>query len=284
MHILTTIIFNLVLIIITFSCNNPLILGGIFVGCVVFIINKKETRKIKKAFVYFVPFAIITSIINMIFVEQGKMLLFVLFGRKFTLEALVYAVILSFKLFLVILIFILFELMVDSDKAVSYFSSKMPKSTLMLMTTFKLFPNMKERLKNLQEIYSIRGVDVKSNKIKDRIKGSIPILSVLLESSLEGAFDIGEAAYVRGFLSGKRTIYDRQKLKNRDYILILLAVIDIILFFILKSCNYMDFDIYGVKTVNLINYGVLAVCSIIIVMFIILYVYQIKRLEENCGI
>jgi energy-coupling factor transport system permease protein len=162
--------------------------------------------------------------------------------------------------------------MIDSDKAVSYFSSKMPKSTLMLLIALKLFPTMKNRFVELKEIYSIRGVNFNGKTMREKVRSYIPILSVLLETSLEGAFDIAEAAYIRGFLSGKRSIYERENLQKKDYILITSSFFYCIIYFFEKINSRVTFDIYtkvDISSFLNLSVGILFVTALSIILIII---------------
>lgn len=271
LHVLTAALLGLNLLIITFLCKNPIILIIIFTFCVFTMYYSDNMEKFKMGLKYFIPFSILAIVVNMIFVAQGNTILFYLFGEKFTLEALLYGAILSFKLLVVIYLFSVAGIVLDSDVAASYFSSKIPKSTLTIMISLKIFPNMKNRIVNLKEVYSIRGVDFESKKLKEKIKSNIPVLSVLLEDSLEGAFDIGEAAYVRGFLSGKRSVYDKPSLKLRDYLLIILSSITLLFYLIIKARNIDNFDIYlKVSFLQLFNFWVLGILILVIMLAIIL--------------
>lgn len=270
-HVITSALLGLNLLIITFLCKNPVLLLIIFAFCVVTMIYSGNIERLKNGFKYFVPFSILAIVVNMIFVAQGNTTLFYIYGEKFTLEALLYGVILSFKLLVVIYLFAVASIIIDSDMAASYFSSKIPKSTLTIMISLKIFPNMRNRIANLKEIYSIRGVDFESKKLKQRIKSNIPVLSVLLEDSLEGAFDIGEAAYVRGFLSGKRSVYDKPKLQKRDYLLIVTSIVTLLFYLLIKIRGIDNFDIYlKVSFSQLINYWVVGVLVLIIIIEVML--------------
>lgn len=274
MNVLNSIILCVILIIISFSTDNPLVLFGVFLLCIVIHITSGNREKVKKATYHFIPFAIATIVINMLFVSEGRTPLFYILGKRFTLESLIYATILSLKLLQVIYIFMLLDVTVDSDRAVSYFSSKLPKATLMMMIGIKFFPDMKEKLLNLKYIYAVRGVDFESKKIKDRIKSYIPILSILLQSSLEGGFDIGEAVYVKGFLSHKRSIYDRQVYKKNDYIFLVEIVIFIVTYSVFRAKGKLNFDVYSDMILsNIINKEVLILniltCIIIFTMMIL---------------
>lgn len=266
-HVITAELLGLNLLIITFLCKNPILLLLIFMFCAFTLGYSGNMQKLKNGFKYFIPFSILAVVVNMIFVAQGNTVLFYLFGEKFTLEALLYGVILSFKLLVVIYLFAVAGIIIDSDMAASYFSSKIPKSTLTIMISLKIFPNMRNRIVNLKEIYSIRGVDFESKKLKSRIKSNIPVLSVLLEDSLEGAFDIGEAAYVRGFLSGERSVYDKPKFQIRDYLLIGASIATLLFYLIINLRGIDDFDIYmKVSFSQLINYWILGILILLIII------------------
>lgn len=270
-HVLTAALLGLNLLVITFLCKNPIVLTIIFTFCAITILYSGNIEKLKNGLKYFIPFSILAIVVNMIFVSQGSTTLFYLFGERFTLEALLYGAILAFKLLVVIYLFMVCSIIIDTDVASSYFSSKLPKSTLTIMISLKIFPNMKNRIINLKEIYSIRGVDFESKKLKEKIKSNIPVLSVLLEDSLEGAFGIGEAAYVRGFLSGNRTVYDKPRLQITDHLLIICSSAAMIFYLIIKASGLDDFDIYmKVSASQLINYWIIVLLILVIIIEIIL--------------
>lgn len=107
----------------------------------------------------------------MFFASSGNTILFYFLKGRVTLESIIYGAIMSFRLLGTIYLFMILEMMIDSDRAVSYFSSIMPKSTLMLMVSFKLIPGMKKRFDSLKEIYEIRGVvfDKKNQRKKQQV-------------------------------------------------------------------------------------------------------------------
>jgi energy-coupling factor transport system permease protein len=261
-HVLTASVVFLSMMIIIFSTDNPVVLASVYVFIVGIILFCREKKRFRTCIYYFIPIAILIIGINMLFVSSGSTTLFYLFHKRFTLEAVIYAVVMCFKFLAMIYLFLIFEMMIDSDSAVSYFSSIMPKSTLMLMISFKLIPSMKDRFKNLKEIYEIRGVVFNKKKAREKTKSYVPVLSVLLEDSMEGSFDIGESAYVRGFLSGHRSVYERQKLRSRDRKVIALSVV---LFSIAQFKEWVKFNIYdGVTAINFFNIGIALILIFII--------------------
>jgi energy-coupling factor transport system permease protein len=135
------------------------------------------------------------------------------------------------------------------------------------MVSFKLFPTLKRRVNSLKEVYSLRGVNYDKKDIKEQVKSYSPVLAILLETSMEGAFDIGEAAYVRGFLSGKRTVYQRQTFGKHDFILLCHMLFHTAVFTFIKVNNFDSFDIYSNFDIGtLLNYSV-------ILMFLVAITY-----------
>lgn len=257
-HVISPVSLCLVFIIITFLEDNPLIILCIFAFILIVFIKRGAVKKLKAGLIYFIPFAIMNMAINMFFVSKGSFVVFSAFGRDFTLESIIYAFSLTFKLLVVIYIFMMLGLLVDSDSAVSYFMSKVPKTSLAMMIGIKFFPIMKERVKSIKMVYSARGVDFERGNIKHRIKSNLEVLSVLLEDSLETFFNIAEAAYVRGFLSGKRTTYDKQKFHKRDYFFTIVYFSYFLAFLILHIFKFDSFDIYayGITRNSFLNLSV----------------------------
>lgn len=270
-HVLAAITLNVILMGMAFLTDNPLVILSILIYTVLCGWAYDSLKSMTKGLKYLVPIILITALINVTFVSSGSHVLFKVFQKTFTLEAFIYAVILCFKLVTVVWIFKALELMVDSDRALCFFSSKIPKVTLTMVIALKLIPNMKHRITTLRDIYAIRGIEYENGTIKEKIKHTMPMMSVLLDSSLEGAFDIGEATYVRGFLSGKRTNYSKDKFSRIDLELIILSFIALIIFSYGIGKGTLKFDVYSSLGFYFINNTsiIVAILVIVITAFII---------------
>lgn len=260
----TIILIFTVIMFMVFSSDNPMVILSSYILTLGIIIFTKSYRKLFNGVFYFAPFAALIIIANLIFVTQGSTTLLYIGSKKLTLESLIYAIVLCFKFLAVIYLFMAFQLMIDSDKAVSYFSSKMPKSTLTLMLIFKLIPGLKNKFYSLKEIYTVRGVDFKAGDNKSKVKSYSEVMTVLLESSLESSFDIGEAAFVRGFLSNKRSVYERESLGKKDILLIISSLLLIIIYILSKIMGFVTFEIYeGVNISNIFNAATILILAMI---------------------
>lgn len=282
LHVITSVIINTIFLIITFLTNNPFLLFSIFIVLSIIFFTSNNISKQKTGLILFIPFSLVTILINIFFASEGSHILFIIGSRKITWEALLYALMLSFKLLIVIYIFQTLAIMLDSDRAVSYFSSVLPKSTMLLMISLKLFPIMKRRINRLKEIYSIRGLDFESKGIKKKLLSYIPVLSILLEDSLENSFDIGEAAYVRGFLSSKRSVYDRQSFEKIDFIFLITSAALFITYLTFYISGRDSYDFYALTTKAFLSSNIIIVILLIILVLIleILYLWR-KAVVKN---
>lgn len=278
-HILSAIFINIVFMIIVFSTDNVLLINSILFYTIILLLRYGGKKDIIKAIKIFIPLAIITIIINLFFVSGGNIVIFKAFNKTFTLETVIYAIISILKLITVINLFYLLSYMTDSDKSLSYFSSKMPKVTLTMLIALKLVPNMKRRLDSIREVYEVRGVDYSKSTMKEKIKSYFPVLSILLEDSLECSFDIGESAYVRGFLSGKRSEYEKSYLKSKDKILLFLSLLIFIVHIIFLIKGYTEYDVYKVNSLlDFIGpYSILEMGMIIFIIFLMLVFLRRKE-------
>ena len=271
-HVLPAIIINIIFMIIVFSTDNPLLVFAVLFWTLILLLKYGGRKDIKRGLKVFIPLAIVTAFINLCFVSGGEIVIFRFLNKSFTLETIVYALVSTLKLIVVIDLFYLLSYMIDSDKSLSYFSSKMPKVTLTMLISLKLVPNMKKRLMAIKEVYEVRGVDYSKTTMKDKIKSYFPVLSILLEDSLECSFDIGESAYVRGFLSGKRSEYEKSYLKFQDKILLILSILIFIVHIIFLINGYTEYDVYKVNSLlDFINiYSILEMGIIVFITFLIL--------------
>lgn len=277
LHIVPVIFYIISLVILILSINNLAVLLALFVGFIEIFILCNSVKSLKNSIKFFIPLALITTIINMIFSQMGSTILFFIGNKAFTLETLIYALIMSFKILLILLSFKVFDFIVDSDQAVSFFSKIMPKATLTILIALKLLPNMKHRIKELKDVYRVRGVNYDVKGIKENIINSVPLLSILLEDSLEGSFDIAESAYVRGFLSNKRSIYEKTSFKIIDIFFIINILMVLIYFFMSYKSITMDSIVLTYKLESLMNFKILIFLMLVALEFVIIFIILICK-------
>ena len=284
-HVLSVVILIISMMIVTFVSDNPLIVFSALVWSLILLIKNKEYRKIKLGLMLMIPMILVTGLINIILVDAGNKVLFTIFNKAVTLEILIYVLVTSMKLLVIIYLFNILGILLDTDKAVSYFSKRSPRITLIVLLCLKLVPNMKKRINSLKNTYMVRGLNLEATNKKEAVKSYIPVLSILLEDSLEKSFDIGESAYVRGFGSGKRSQYEKEKLLFRDYLIIIYFIGISTYHLLFYALGKIDYDVYGSDNLlRFINgYSILEVVIILVSLFLLIRESSIKRKEELYG-
>lgn len=279
LHVLSLVLYTVMLISISFLTLNPILLLSILICELGMFLYFKKRRIILVTIKVFLPLIIITILINMFFSSAGVVVLFRLFNKYVTLENLIYSVLFAVKLLIIIYAFYIMEMLIDSDSALTFILSKMPKTGLIFMVCLKLIPTMKNKLKDLKDIYLIRGVEFESKSRFERIKAQIPLMMVLIEESLESSFDIAESSYVRGFLSGRRSIFNKKKFKLVDYAISILSLVAFILVLLFRKI--IDYNAYEDYRLSLNLETLVITFMIFLLTAVINYYYKENRYADK---
>lgn len=220
LHILTPVFLLVSSLFLLFSTDHPFVICGAILLAVTVLAGEKKWKRLKQGLWFALPMTFFMLLFNLVFVSSGVTELAVVFGKRITLESILYAFLMGAKLLAATYLFFMAGSLTNGDKAVSYCGSKLPKSTLTFLLIFRLIPHFRENFFHLKDVYATRGVEFENVPLREKIKSYHAVLAVLLEQSLESSFEIGEAAYTRGFLSTKRSVYERSRPTWRDRIVL----------------------------------------------------------------
>jgi energy-coupling factor transport system permease protein len=216
LHTLTPAFLLMSSLFLLFSTDHPFVLCGVILLTVTVLVGEKKLKQLIQGLWFALPMTFFMLLFNLVFVSSGVTELAVVFGKRITLESILYAFLMGVKLLAATYLFFMAGNLTDGDKAVSYCGSKLPKSTLTFLLIFRLIHHFRETFFHLKDVYATRGVEFENVSLREKIKSYRAVLAVLLEQSLESSFEIGEAAYTRGFLSTKRSVYERSRPTWRD--------------------------------------------------------------------
>ncbi len=139
------------------------------------------------------------------------------FGKlSISQEAIIFGFTMAFKLSLILSIFCWYEAVLPIDKTFSFFSRWASKSTLVMILTAMLIPQLKRRLHDAAWAMQARGYELQPGRLGKTIRQSSPILKIILLSALEDSWQIAEALEARAFGAGARTYYCRTIWRRRD--------------------------------------------------------------------
>lgn len=168
-----------------------------------------------------IPLFVILSAINPIFNTYGKSILFRLFGRPYTLEALCYGMVIAGMFVLMMLWFGCYNAVLTSDKFTSLFGNLIPALSLLLVMVLRMIPNFIRKAKQIIAArMSIGKGTAEQSAAPKKVLDGMVILSALADWALEGSVITADSMRARGYGAVKRTSFQIYRMSVRDWVLL----------------------------------------------------------------
>ena len=185
-----------------------------------FLIHGSKGRKV---LFYCVPVFVFLTLVNPLVNLDGEHVLTHIFGRPYTLEALLYGMVIAGMLVAMLLWAGCYNAVMTSDKFMSLFGGLIPTISMMLLMVLRLIPNMIRKTKQIAGARKCIGRGVSENGTKkEKAVESLNVMSSLMTWALEGGIITADAMRSRGYGSGKRTNFEIFTLKKRDILLLVI--------------------------------------------------------------
>lgn len=177
-----------------------------------------------------VPVFVVLSVMNPLLNTYGERVLFTVFGRPYTLEALYYGMAIAGIFVAMMLWFNCYSAVLTSDKFVCLFGSLIPALSLLLVMVLRMIPNLMRKAKQITGARrSIgKGAGEKST-LREKLADSGNVLSALTDWALEGSIVTADSMRARGYGTATRTSFQIYRLTCRDWVLLALEIILMIL-------------------------------------------------------
>lgn len=175
---------------------------------------------------FMLPFFSLITFINPFINTRGRHVLFSVFGRNYTVEALCYGAAIGMMFVLMMLWFLCYSLIMTSEKFTSLFGNFLPVISLLLVMVLRLIPALSRKAKQIADARALIGKSVReSDSIKGKINHGTGILSALTDHALEGSIITGDSMKARGYGTGKRTNFNMYHMNMQDWILAVLMIV-----------------------------------------------------------
>ena len=204
------------------------LLAGAFTGAVYYLLL--NGKKGIKTILLLLPLFLVLSAINPLFNTMGATVLFHLFGRPYTREALLYGAATAAIFVIMLLWFGCYNKVLTNDKFTSLFGNLIPAISLLLVMVFRMVPNL---IRKAEQIAGARktvgkGAGEGATK-KEKLKSGINILDALTGWALEGSVVTGDSMRARGYGTAKRSSFMIYRMTAADWawtgvMLVLLAL------------------------------------------------------------
>ncbi len=199
-------------------------LAGCIAGGVYYVLLHRKNGL--KVIAGMLPMAIIIAGVNPLFNTYGARVLFYVFGRPYTLEALFYGMVIAGMFISMMLWFGCYNAVLTSDKFTSLFGNLIPAISLLLVMILRMIPNF---IRKTQQISGCRrsigkGVS-EQNTNKEKLLDGMTILSALTDWALEGSVVTGDSMRARGYGCAKRTSFQIYHMSLRDWVLTIMIIV-----------------------------------------------------------
>ncbi len=249
-HPITNMVFFLGAILMGMFFIHPMFVALSIALGVTYLLTLKKTRAFKEL-LYMLFLFVLLSVINPIFDRLGGTVLFKLFGRPYTLEALIYGMTLGGMAIAVLCWFACYNSIMTNDKFIYIFGRLLPSVSLVLSMILRLIPNFARKAKQISAARASIGMAGEtSSSRKEKIRGGAMILSALTGWALEGGIITADSMRSRGYGTGKRTMFAKYKYDAKNIILlaVMAVLIALTIFCAAKGATKADYVPYLTMT------------------------------------
>lgn len=167
------------------------------------------------------------ALVNPLFNTAGVTVLFTVFGRPYTGEALAFGAVMGAMLGAALLWFSVASRELPAEKAIYLFGGRVPALATALTLVLRLVPTYGRRGAALAEARAGIGQGVSAAQgLAGKVRAGATLLAALSAWALEQGVTTADSLAARGFGSGPRTTWGRYSLGRREALLVaLLAVL-----------------------------------------------------------
>lgn len=199
-------------------------LAGVL-GAAIYYLLLKGRKGIKVILAMLPVFALIT-LVNPLFNILGETVLFSLFGRPYTLEALYYGAVVGGIFLVMMLWFGCYNVVLTSDKFTSLFGNLIPALSLLLVMVLRMIPNLMGKAVQISGARKSIGKGMgETDSKKEKILGGMTVLSALTDWALEGSVVTADSMRSRGYGGAKRTNFQIYRMTVADWVLLVLTAV-----------------------------------------------------------
>lgn len=182
----------------------------------------KESKGIKMLLAL-LPLFLVTMFLNPLFNTYGATVLCTVFGRPYTLEALLYGAAIAAVLTVMLIWFGCSGTVLTSDKFTSLFGNLIPALSLLLVMVLRMIPNLMRKASQFAGARKSIGKGSGENATnREKITDGLTIVSALTDWALEGGVVTGDSMRSRGYGCGKRTSFMLYRMTGMDSFLLVI--------------------------------------------------------------
>ena len=233
-HPAVNLVFFLGAIVATVLIVHPAYVLASIAGAAFYYMLLSGQKGLKRILVLLPIFVFVTAV-NPLFNTYGDRVLFKVFGRPYTLEALLYGASLAGVLVAMLLWFGCYNAVLTEDKFTSLFGNLAPALSLLLVMVLRMIPNLIKKGRQISGSRMSVGKDASNGRtLTEKISGGMLVIGTLMSWALEGGVVTSDSMQARGYGTAKRTSFMIYRFTGSDGVLA--AVITVLLAAIIAFC------------------------------------------------
>ena len=195
-----------------------LLAGAVGAACYYLLL---EGRKAWKRIGLLVPMFALLTAVNPLFNTYGERVLFHVFGRPYTLEALAYGAAIAAVFVVMMLWFGCYNAVMTSDKFTSLFGNLIPSISLLLVMVMRMIPSFIRKAAQITGARKSIGLGAgEQSSLREKAGMGMGVLSALTDWALEGSVITGDSMRARGYGTAKRTSFQIYRMGAGDWVLL----------------------------------------------------------------
>lgn len=193
-----------------------------------------QGKRAVKHMMLLLPLVLLAAAVNPLLNTRGDHVLFYLFSRPYTLEALLYGVAMAGILLVMLLWFGCYNVVMTGDKFTSLFGNLIPAVSLLLVMVLRMVPNLARQTRQiLGARKSVGKGGGEGADIREKLDVGMTALSAMTSWALEGSIVTADSMRARGYGCARRRSFMVYRMSGRDWAM--LAVMGALLTLVVLS-------------------------------------------------
>ncbi len=276
-HPITNLIYYLLIIGFSVTVMHPAYLLASLAGCLIFYGCINGAKKTLKMLGVVTMLVIFTAIFNALFNHAGETVLFRFQnGNALTKESIKFGAVSGIMLGCVLLWFLTLTKVITSEKIMYIFGGLIPGVSLLISMILKFIPEMRQKIKNINESRNALGIE------ESKLKRAKNIFRVLVTTSLEDGIVTADSMKARLYGNARRTNYSNYKFLKKDITLMVTMLIlgGVTLWSIISGrAKAIYFPRVEISQLELISFIIFCILVVLPVIFEVWEVLKWKNLK-----
>ena len=219
-HPVVPLVYFVVVIVVAAAVQHPAyLLASLVVGAVYLLVLRG--RGAWSVLAALVPVFVLVSAINPLFNTRGAHMLFEVFGRPYTFEALCWGMAVAAMLAAMLVWFACYSQVMTADKLTCLFGNLAPALSLATVMTLRMVPSLARKARQISTARRCVGRGAfEGTGMRERVGAGADVRSGLVDHALEGSVETADSMVARGYGAGRRTTYRTCRLTGRDVALL----------------------------------------------------------------